>query len=170
MLAGCTFLISFDDVPVDDGGLDDAARSNPDVRVDARPDPDTGIVDGGADAADAIADPDACKGHVDGKYCGGNQLVWPGPNDDLITCKGGLVSSVKYCPTGQGCIRMLAGYPDQCDECASKPDGTYCGRDMPGWETKNANFRIRCEAPGQVGILPCGGSGCISNGDASHCP
>lgn len=170
MLAGCTFLIAFEDVdPLDDGSIDGPVRADPpDVRIDSNGNAEGGS-DAGADARDAIADPDACKGRVDGLYCSGDQIVWPGNKDDLITCKGQLVSNVRYCANGVGCIRMLNGYPDQCDECTAKADGVYCGRDMAGWDTKNANQRVRCQNKAQVGLLLCGVAGCGSNGTASAC-
>lgn len=169
MLAGCTFLIDFDEVPrSDDGGLEASTTpvGPPDVRVDGNASPDAS-----ADAVaprDAIANPDACHTAIDGKYCGNDQIVWPADRrDDLVTCKGKLVSAVKLCATGQGCFGMLDGYPDECDECAKKADGTYCGRDLPGWDAKNAQQRIRCQGGRIVGSLLCGV--CKSNGVTSAC-
>jgi len=171
MIAGCTFLISFDDVPTPgDGGADGPTTGNaPDVRVDAPASSDT---DGAKDAGarDAIANPDACVPLSDGLYCGGNQISWPvADKDDLITCKGHVVSNVRFCADLGGCIRMLNGYPDQCDECAKKADGFYCGRDMGGWETKNLNSLVHCQNKAAVSVMPCGGLACTSNGAASSC-
>jgi hypothetical protein len=167
MLAGCTFLIDFDEVPraTDGGGVDGATPIGPpDVRVDSNV-PDT------ADAAppgDALANPDACKGHIDGKYCGNDMITWPLEHkDDLVTCKASQVSVVKLCATGQGCLGMLNGFPDECDECAKKGDGTFCGRDFPGWDPKNAQQRIRCQSGRVVGSLLC--TVCKSNGTNSAC-
>lgn len=170
-LAGCTFLISFDeaDVPAD-GGADAPLRGDPpDARVDASS-PDASVGDGGPDVArDAIANPDACAGNQDGKYCAGNQISWEtGNKDDLVTCKAKEVANVRLCKEGVGCIRMLNGFPDQCDECAPKADGTYCGRDMPGWEPENAETRVRCQNGAEVGLLLCA-NGCRSNGASSLC-
>ena len=167
--AGCTFLIGFDEATVaGDAGVDaQTPLGPPDVRIDA-PSALDSAVDAGPDTSDALANPDACKGKLDGKYCGGDTIVWPGDKDDLITCKTSLVSNVRLCTTGVGCIRMLNGYPDQCDECASKVDGTYCGRDMTGWDTKNAETRVRCQNKAEVGLLLCA-NGCASNGAASAC-
>jgi hypothetical protein len=171
VLAGCTFLIDFQQLgTADDTTMDGPVRADPpDVRIDVSvPAPD-GATDAGSDARDAIADPDACKGHVDGLYCGGDQIVWPGSKDDLVTCKGNAVTNVRYCALGLGCIRMLNGYPDQCDECATKADGVYCGRDMPGWDPKNAIQRVRCQNKAEVGLLLCTAAGCTSNGPNSVC-
>jgi len=169
LIAGCTFLIGFDEVTeTPEGGLDaQTPIGPPDVRVDVGNPPD-GSTDAGPDTSDARANPDACQGKLDGKYCGGDTIVWPGDKDDLVTCKASLVSNVRLCTSGVGCIRMLNGYPDQCDECGSKADGTYCGRDMTGWDPKNAETRVRCQNKAEVGLLLCA-AGCASNGAASAC-
>lgn len=172
MIAGCTFLIGFDDVPgATDASFDGPTMINaPDVRVDAPAKTDAPVADAGVDARDAIANPDACAGAVDGKYCGGDQISWPVANkDDLVTCKSKVVSNVRLCADVGGCIRMLNGYPDQCDECAKKADGLYCGRDMGGWETKNLNSLVRCQNKAAVTVTPCGAQVCTSNGAASSC-
>ena len=167
--SGCTFLIGFDEVPVlADAGFDrQTPIGPPDVRVDAIAVGEASS-DAGPDTSDALANPDACKGKLDGKYCGGNTIVWPGDKDDLVTCKANVVSNVRLCSSGVGCIRMLNGYPDQCDECAAKADGTYCGRDMTGWEAKNADTRVRCQNKAEVGLLLCA-NGCSSIGATSVC-
>jgi hypothetical protein len=168
MAAGCTFLIDFDEVPAPaEGGLDAPSIGPPDVRVDVSVAPDA-PVDAGPDRRDAIANPDACKGAKDGKYCGGDQIVWPAElKDDLVTCKAGVVSSVRFCPNGVGCIANLPGYPDECDECSKTGDGRFCGRDIPGWDALNANQRVTCGSGREVGLLLC--NSCKSMGDASFC-
>jgi hypothetical protein len=169
LLAGCTFLIGFDEVPgAADAGFDGPTPIGPpDVRVDVSATGEGGS-DAGPSTTDALANPDACNGKLDGKYCGGDTIVWPGDKDDLVTCKANVVSSVRLCNSGVGCIRMLNGYPDQCDECAAKADGTYCGRDMTGWEAKNADTRVRCQNKAEVGLLLCA-NGCSSIGATSVC-
>lgn len=173
MIAGCTFLISFDDVPVPgDATADGPTVGNaPDVRVDApMTDGPDATRDAGADARDAVANPDACVAFPDGLYCGGNQISWPvADKDDLVTCKAHVVSNVRFCADIGGCIRMLNGYPDQCDECAKKTDGFYCGRDMGGWETKNLNSLVHCQNKAAVSVMPCGAQVCTSAGAASSC-
>jgi hypothetical protein len=172
MLAGCTFLIPFDDVALpDDGGgggsetsngFDGGAGSDADDPVDS-------ALRDGASVRDALANPDACVGKTDGKYCGGDLITWPPPGtkDDLITCTKSVVS-VRTCTGGLGCIRMINGYPDQCDECVAKADGFYCGRDMTGWDAKNAEQRVHCQNKGEVGLQLCA-NGCTSMGAASFC-
>ena len=163
-------MISFDDVAVPgEGGITVDAPppiDRPDVFVEVK---EAGV-DSSFDSGDAIANPSACKAHGDGKYCGGDMITWPADRkDDLVTCKASVVSSVRYCAAGVGCIANIAGYPDECDECGKKADGIYCGRDMPGWDAKNANQRVRCGSGREVGLLLCGGAGCKSNGAASVC-
>jgi len=169
MLVGCTFLIDFDAVPrgADGGALDGSSPLGPpDVRVDGNVAADAG--DAPVEARDAIANGDACKTVADGRYCGGDQIPWPSDHkDDLVTCKAKEVSGVRLCESGQGCVGMLNGYPDECDECSKKADGTYCGRDLPGWDAKNAQQRIRCQGGRIVGLLLC--TVCKSNGGASAC-
>jgi hypothetical protein len=172
MIAGCTFLIGFDDVPGPaDANADGPNVVNaPDVRVDAPQAGPDGSSDAGADARDAIANPDACVSLSDGLYCGGNQISWPiADKDDLITCKNHVVSNVRYCADIGGCIRMLNSFPDQCDECAKKTDGFYCGRDMGGWEPKNLNSLVHCQNKAAVSVMPCGALTCTSSGAASSC-
>ncbi|GAC1540056.1 MAG: hypothetical protein NVS3B10_04740 [Polyangiales bacterium] len=173
MIAGCTFLISFDDVPTaaDAAGGGPMVDDAPDVRVDAPAlDAADGAKDAGTDVRDAIANPDACVGFPDGLYCGGDQISWPvASKDDLVTCKNHVVSNVRFCADIGGCIRMLNGFPDQCDECAKKVDGFYCGRDMGGWDTKNYNSLVHCQNKAAVSVMPCGTLTCTSSGAASSC-
>ncbi len=166
--AGCTFLISFEAAdPGPDGGDIDATPNAPDAErtfdVRAEPDPPQ---DAGRDwDLDSLT---ACKGHLDGLYCNGNQnvTVTGADNDDLVTCIGGKVNRIRFCDKGNGCIRMLDGYPDQCDECFKKGDGVYCGPDL-GWHPQNKNQRVRCQSGSQVGLLLCGT--CVPNGASSYC-
>ena len=158
-LAGCTLLIPFDEVAVTDAGTDSAVPPLPDARTDTS----VPLGDGGVNDATNY---DACTGAKDGYYCGGDQIAWPG-KDDQIACKTGKVAVVRHCTTGQGCLGMLDGYPDECDECSTKADGTYCGRDFATWQTKNAEQRVRCQGGREVGLLLCGT--CVSNGANSAC-
>jgi hypothetical protein len=169
LFAGCTLLIDFEEAPsATEAGLafDGATAVRPDVQVE--PTADGAVVDAGADVRDA-SDPNACKGKVDGKYCPGNQIVWAGNKDDLITCKAQVVS-VRFCATGSGCIPMANGFPDQCDDCAKKTvNGKYCGRDF-GWETKNAERLVTCQNGSVIDISAAAcANGCLSNGAASAC-
>jgi hypothetical protein len=157
-VSACTLLIPFDDVPLADAGPDALA-------------PDVLVIDAGSDVtADAVSDAKPCKDAADGFYCATQpKLVgYEGDRDDLVTCRMGEIFRVRLCDAGTGCIRMVDPYPDQCDECATKANGTYCGRDMPGWEAMNDNMRVRCGNGALVGILLCA-AGCTSNGASSAC-
>ncbi|MDB4947295.1 MAG: hypothetical protein JWP97_6829 [Labilithrix sp.] len=169
-LGACTLLIPFDEVADRDAAALGEAGPRP-PGVDATTG-DAGGTDGpavdGAAPGDATTNYDACVGRVDGFYCGGDKVTWP-VRDDLVTCEADKVADVRPCTTGQGCIAMLDGYPDECDECASKADGVYCGRDFAGWHKTNFNQRVRCQGGREVGLLLCGGT-CKSNGGASSCP
>ena len=165
--AGCTFLISFDRQPAEnEAGADGAPGPDAERTFDVRSDPIVPPQDAGKDYdLDALT---TCKDHQDGLYCNGNQLApIPGAdNDELVTCIGGKVNRVRYCDRGNGCIRMLDGYPDQCDECFKVKDGVYCGPDI-GWHPQNKNQRVRCQGGFQVGLLLCGT--CVSSGTTSYC-
>ena len=174
MLAGCTFLIDFEAAPSGrdggDGGRDGAVPIGPpDVRVEPGDASDAAaITDAGADVL--IANPDACKGKTNGKYCAGNQIEWPGSTDDLITCISQVVG-VRRCTTGGKCLRMPNGFPDQCDQCVDTPldGGTYCGRDF-AWEPKNADRLVKCQNHAVVSISPTACvNGCLSKGALSAC-
>lgn len=161
-VSGCTLLIPFDEVAVaTEAGTDSQIPPDP---TDARtgdsvaPPSDGGVTD--------ATNYDACVGHPDGQYCGLDQIPWPS-KDDQITCASNKVAVVRHCATGQGCLGMLNGYPDECDDCATKADGTYCGRDFPAWQPKNANQRVRCQSGREVGLLLC--TTCKSDGTNSAC-
>lgn len=170
LLGGCTFLVSFDDVPIDDaGGVGPAMRAPDVVVVDGG---DAGKPDGDArvDAPDSAVDfSKACTGQPDGKYCNGNQItVDGGSGDDLITCLGGKTAAVKRCTTGTGCVRMPSGFPDECDQCQGKATGLYCGDDFTGWHPMNARARIRCDNNAIVGNIICA-TACIGTGPTASC-
>jgi hypothetical protein len=151
-------LIDFDEVPGVDGGADVIIAN------------DVGVGDGGIDPGDARSDAKPCRDAADGLYCATQpKLVgYDGDRDDLVTCRAGEVFRVRLCDAGTGCIRMVDPYPDQCDECGTMANGTYCGRDMPGWQPMNDDMRVRCGNGALVGILLCA-NGCNSNGASSAC-
>jgi hypothetical protein len=167
LVAGCTFLIDFEAVPTGPGADDAHASAD---RTEA---PDASVFDASR-ARDAAVEADAqtavkpCTNAPDGTYCGGNRTAWPnGLKDDRVTCRKGEEPLVVTCATGQGCVAMPDGYPDECDACEGKTDGTYCGRDFSSWSTKNAHQRIRCQGGRIVGSLLC--TACKSSGANSTC-
>lgn len=168
-LAGCTFLVTFDDPPKDGAELSvpDARSPASDVFV---PDTNVAPVEDAStpDVVDAAPQPDgavdysqACVGKPDSKYCNGGKIsVDGGSNDDLVTCLAGKTVSVKLCPNG--CETMPTGFADECDECKGKATGLYCGDDFVGWHPGNKNTRIRCDnnvISGSLICTTCGGTG-----------
>jgi hypothetical protein len=103
-------------------------------------------VDGGADAAVAIAFPhpagaNDCK-LGSGVYCGGNGVE--GDLGTLYRCKDGTVDVEKKC--GTSCLWFKDGVPDACDGDATKcPNGagTYCGGNLVSGDPKTL---YRCNA------------------------
>lgn len=169
-LAGCTFLVTFDDLPTDDAGLGiPDARPKNDVVVPDTNEPDVPIVvEEDAALPDASVDySGACTAKPDGKYCNGNVVnVDAGSRDDLVTCLNGMTVSSKLCTNG--CTRMPTGFPDECDQCQGKATGLYCGDDFFGWHPLNKNTRIRCDNNAIVGNLICS-NGCTGTGPTASC-
>lgn len=162
----CTYLITFDDVPKEgpEASVDASFEASDGMSSDAS----TDAPDASADASDAAAN--VCLSLPDGRYCGNNgPRGYTGSKDDLITCKGDAMARIDHCAEfGAGCKRMPTPYPDECDQCASKPDGYYCGRDMTGWSATNANVRVQCDAHAIVTTVVCPGT-CASNGSNATC-
>ena len=169
-LAGCTFLVTFDEVPSDDGGSAVPIARPPDVNAAETGADATATEPDGSASGDASAGYSAaCIGQPDGKYCNGNQVgVDGGGKDDLITCLNGKTVSVKPCSKGSGCQRMVSGYPDECDECMGRANGQYCGDDFAGWHPLNARSRIRCDNGAIVGSLICA-TQCTGSGPNAIC-
>jgi hypothetical protein len=170
-LAGCTFLVSFAELPDDDavlGGPDARPRNN-DVSVPDGDPPDVPVlIADDAVAPDATVDySDACAGQLDGKYCNGNKVnVDAGSRDDLVTCLNAMTVSANLCVNG--CTRMPSGFPDECDQCQGKATGLYCGDDFFNWHPLNKNTRIRCDNGAIVGNLICS-NGCTGTGPNAAC-
>ncbi len=163
--AGCTFLVSFNDAATGDcdGGL----------CVDATtPDAGPGI-DGDVPNDAAAADvPDVeyapCKGLSSGVYCADDHIKsYRGPLSDLITCDAGAILKVRACGDA-GCIAMKDPFPDTCNECPTKPAGTYCGRDFAGFPAANSDILISCQLGNVVQNFLCP-HGCKSNGTMAAC-
>ena len=168
LVNACTLAVSFDDQPSCDGGLCDDSGA---FAQDGARDSSAGF-DGGADAArDAAADvfdPSylPCKGLKSGLYCGGDHLVaYRGPSTDLVTCDGGAIAKVRPCGDA-GCIAMVDPFPDTCNECPTKQNGTYCGRDFAGFPAGDSDMLIGCQL-GNVSQNYACPHGCKSNGTAA---
>lgn len=166
---GCTFVVSFDTVPSSpcDGGAcldatagDDASDAAFDAGVDTIAPSDA------SDAPDVEYAP--CKGLANGLYCADDHVTgYRGPLSDLVTCDGGAIAKVRQCGAA-GCLAMKDPFPDTCNECPTKANGTYCGRDFAGFPTSNSDILIGCQSGNVVTNFPCP-HGCKSNGTAASC-
>jgi hypothetical protein len=152
--AGCTFLVSFDDVETSDAGTRDAGRR--DARTPRPPpDPDPFVPRDAAPPAPTcdltfpLEQVTGCGSFAEGALvCATNTSIgYPSGRDrtnDLVTCTregGARASCVKHCPSG--CAMLPSGFADQCDGCAGKPDGRYCG-DQLGWSFDHARLVVTC--------------------------
>jgi hypothetical protein len=170
--AGCSFLVSFDDQPSCDGGLCAVDAS---VGIDAVADgavdsAGDGAKDGGRDApADALPPNYApCKGLNAGSYCANDGPdAYAGPKSDLLNCDGGKIYAVKPCGDA-GCLAMPNPFPDCCNECPTKQNGTYCGRDFAGFPAANADILVGCQLGNAVQVFACP-HGCKSSSNAASC-
>jgi hypothetical protein len=89
---------------------------------------------------------------------------------DLVVCRNPSAFCVTHCTTK--CAALPSGFPDECDRCADKPSGKYCGREMGGWNTKNDDLLVQCSS-GAISTttkpIDCG-TGCVTTGNGtSHC-
>lgn len=168
--AGCTFLIDFDEV---DGGADGGspeAAVLPDVRDDR-------VVADGPIAFPPPCDPAfplsqvKCNADFPRPNCATNTGVFPSypaghpRNGDLVTCNGGATppTCVQHCPFG--CATMPNGFPDMCDDCNGRPDGTYCVKDLRGPDGRNLGLAIDCVGGKTTKGYVCGVGQC-----ATKCP
>lgn len=93
-------------------------------------------------------------------------------DNDLVTCNAGSqVVCVTHCPSG--CVEMPTGFSDECDPCATKNDGDYCGSDV-GWTADGANVAITCSGHVLTAKNTCAGkvcnkANCTAGGDPSTC-
>ena len=176
---GCTFLVDFADVPPDE---DSGTPPERDVFVPPQPEVDAsegGIVigpDGGPIAFPPPCDPTfpldevACNPDFPRPNCAKNTGIfatYPASyprNDDLVVCNGGTKPiCVMHCPFG--CAQMPAGYPDACDDCSGRIDGTYCMKDLRGTDGRTHGLAIDCQGGKTVKTYNCGAGRC-----ATDCP
>ena len=170
--AGCTFLISFDDVPETDAGVVDGP-------VRPQPSRDADASGRALDAGDAGAPPvtpacdttfpldevQGCASFVEGgQICADNPGLTSYPGDrstDVVTCsKTQGATCVRHCVA---CAHLPEGFPDQCDQCIGKPDGNYCGTDM-GWQPENFRLLVTCTNERMASATACSTRGCDSKG------
>ena len=176
-VVGCTFLIQFDDVDQDAASLPDRttppgddgdAGDQPDVVTDGPEGPfpppcDTSFPLDKVKCSTSFPRPNCAKSTtIVTSYPAGSDRT-----NDLVSCLAdGGVSCVQHCP--HGCAVMPNGYPDQCDECFGKKDGTYCVKDQRFFEPENVGLAVDCK--NQSSLTPvhtCGNAAACCN---SKCP
>ena len=167
--AGCTLLIDFDAA---DPEITDAGSVANDVGAfDATPRPDTSTPDGGPPAFPPPCDPGfplnevQCNASFPRPNCASNSGVFPSypagrPRaGDLVTCNGGPTPTcVQHCPFG--CTAMPTGFPDACDDCVGRADGTYCVKDLRGPDGRNLGLAVECVGGKTVKGSVCGVGRC----------
>jgi hypothetical protein len=174
-VTSCTFLVQFHDAP---GGGCDGGFCGTDAAQTEDAEDEVVAAEAGVDAGDAgdagkapkDAGPDnsaACKQLASGYYCAGDGLHdYMGSPDDLVYCLDGGIGKVTFCDGG--CLPLPAPFPDACNPCPGVPDGLYCGRDLAGFPTINADFLIQCQTGNTVQSVACA-HGCDSDGTNSSC-
>lgn len=166
LAVGCSALVQFHDQPACDGGSCEDAS-------DERAGPSTGDAsdDGAASrASDAAPRPDhyaPCAALASGYYCADDGPdAFAGPPSDLLYCSDGGIAQATVCDGG--CLHTPAPFPDACNPCPEVPNGLYCGRQLAGFPSENADFLIQCQSGDSVQIVACP-HGCGSNGAMSAC-
>ena len=172
--AGCTLLVDFKEIDDPPDGAPEA--STPDAPTGR---PDAGDAAGnetGAPAFPPPCDPDfpltqvSCNPSFPRPNCASNMTVFPAyppgrPRaGDLVTCNGGAnPTCVQHCPFG--CVSMPQGYPDACDDCDGRADGTYCMKDLRGPDGRNLGLAVVCKGGKTTDVAICGVGRC-----ATSCP
>lgn len=161
--AGCTFLVSFNDVPKESGGPDVVTQPTADV---------TPPVDGSlaCDPEFPLASIKGCGAlQENAKICADDsRITYPAGRDastDVVTCSkrdGGVAVCVKHCSGAGGCASLPEGFPDQCDPCAYKAEGVHCGSEMAEWQPENAKLLIGCNG-GRMTTVDICDAGCNRN-------
>jgi hypothetical protein len=172
LLTACAPALDFDALTSGNGSKGDAAGDS------------SSPADAGSDSpGDASSSTDACeetaadpctrvKPADDGLYCGkstDNSFGCGAPNT-LYTCVDGGVSSAMVCSLA--CIVDMTGFPDTCDECNTKHDGTWCGSEFVNYSSLLANVVFDCQSGVDVGQpVPCAGaqSKCQPNDGGATC-
>jgi hypothetical protein len=165
--AGCTFLITFDDVPTHDAGTTTTTATTP---PDETPPPvDTSPIPTPFDSGSTLPTGESCDNTLnrsgirgcnnfnapDAEVCARDPSLSPYPfpgtiDRDLVTCNGGVATCVVHCTTR--CAALPSGFPDQCDHCNGRTAGTYCGSEL-GWVAKDANVLVHCSS-GSIATSP----------------
>lgn len=175
---GCTFLIDFDEVPVPpETGSNDVDAGDAVVVIDGGDRSDAKGSEGGPPAFPPPCDPTfplnqlSCNASFPRPNCATNTTVFPSypaghPREgDLVTCNGGAhPTCVQHCPFG--CLTMPQGYPDECDDCVGRADGTYCVKDLRGPDGRNLGLAVDCVLGKTMMVHVCGSA----TNCATKCP
>jgi hypothetical protein len=169
LFAGCTFLIEFEEVAGTDAGSSGDTPDANDANDGSRPDDGAAAFPPPCDPTFPLADV-KCNPSFPRPNCASNTGIFPtypegrSREGDLVTCNGGTTPTcVQKCPFG--CTAMPPGYPDACNDCEGRPDGTYCVRDLRGADGRNLGLAVDCEKGKTVMVHVCGENRC-----ASTCP
>jgi hypothetical protein len=187
---GCTFLISFDDMPKKDAGAAPTDTTTSPQPTDTEPTsvpttttptttattpPPDASVSSGCDRSLDLSRLSGCEHFAvpNAQICADNidfaPYPYPGPaSRDLVTCNAGSATCVQHC--SGACAHLPDGVPDECDPCIGKTDGAYCGSEL-AWGTKGANVLIHCSR-GAMSTSPGPQScptTCIAGGGAARC-
>ena len=105
-----------------------------------------------------------CYKAADRTYCAIELPDYQGSPNDLVTCKGGLVSGTAPCPSG--CKLNAAPLDDECkgtapQPCTGKADGKYCGYSLSGYSGSPSDL-VTCSRGGVSSSMACG-FGCQMN-------
>jgi hypothetical protein len=170
----CSLIVQFHDEPGgargDGGGGSsggDVGTGGDDATMDGSPQMDGGpdtVVD--VEAGATVDNWNPCLGKTNGWRCGDNGLDDLLPDADLVYCSGGNIGSLTVCDAG--CLHVVDPFPDSCNPCAGQANGDYCGRDLAGFNSSNADILIGCTG-GQTGLQDACVHGCGSNGNMSSC-
>jgi hypothetical protein len=168
-IAGCTFLIGFDELPRDAGEEETSIPAETGGPVpEAAPKDDA---EAGAPPFPPPCDPTfpnaqvGCNGATRPTCAKTTSFTsYPAGYDrtnDLVLCNGGPTPScVQHCPFG--CTQTPAGFSDQCDDCNGRENGFYCGRDLRGWEPATSDLAVECVNGRTVAAAICGPNKCAS--------
>ena len=169
IVAGCTFLIPFEEAPPDASTNNDAGRDTNEPNAEASADDGPVPFPPPCDPTFPLTEV-RCNPSFPRPNCASNTAIFPTypagreRNGDLVTCNGGTTPTcVQKCPFG--CAAMPVGYPDACDDCEGRPDGTYCVKDLRGYDGRTFGLAIDCEEGRMVLAHVCGENRC-----ATQCP
>ncbi len=171
ILAGCTFLIQFDDVAKDasDGAAPPRQDGDvPDVPPGDDVGADGGVIDTGVPfppPCDTTSLPSmvTCNTMYERPECAAETGIFPSyptaRGGDLVECNGGAHPyCLIHCP--YGChVMTTTGFSDFCDGCKLRAQGTYCAKDMGG---PDEGIAVDCDGGKIVDVHTCGAGRCTS--------